>query len=1793
MNEAGNQSPLLAVIGAQATTENVALVFSVSATDPDNTTPSLIAQNLPAGALFTDNGNGTGSFDWTPDFTQSGLYSVTFIASDGVLQDSELVTITVAESGNQTPVLAAIGPKSVAEGANLNFAVSASDPDGVTPSLSATTLPTGSIFTDNGNGTGTFDWTPDFTQSGTYLVTFIASDGFAADSEIVTISVNEAGNQKPALAAIGAQSVTENTLLSVPVSATDPDGSIPNLSVTTLPPGASFVDNGDGTGSFDWTPTFVQQGLFSVTFIAADGVLADSELVIITVIDAGNQAPVLAAIGAQSVIENANLNFAVSATDAESIPSLTALNIPAGASFTDNGNGTGSFNWTPNFLQAGIFSVTFIASDDSLAADSEIVSIAVIEVGNQAPVLAATGAQSTTENIALAFPVSATDAESTPALNALGLPTGASFTDNGNGTGSFNWTPNFLQSGIYNVTFTATDDSLAIDSELVTITVLEGGNQTPVLAPIGPQTTTENVNLVFAVSATDIESIPALSANSLPPGATFTDNGNGTGSFGWTPTFLQSGSFDVTFTATDDSGAVDLEIVTITVIDGGNQTPILNPIGAQSGSENVNLVISVSATDVESVPSLSVTGLPGGATFTDNGNGTGSFNWTPTFLQSGVFSVTFSATDDSLVVASEIVSITISEAGNQLPILSAIGAKVILEGTNLSFVINSSDIESIPTLSASPLPAGAVFTDNGDGTGAFAWTPTFIQAGVFSITFSATDDSLAVDSEVVSVTVTEAGNQAPVLAAIGPQTVIEGILLSVTVSATDAESTPTLTTTALPGSAAFIDNGDGTGLFTWTPTFIESGVFSVSFIATDADSTTDVEVVSITVTDAGNQLPALAAIGPQSVIEGVNLNVPVSASDAESIPTLFTSGLPPGATFTDNGDGTGIFDWTPGFTQSGTFTLTFFAQDDSLAATAEVVTITVADAGNQAPVLAPIGPQVVAEGFNLNVAITATDAESIPTLTASNLPAGATFVDQGGGSGVFDWTPTFLQQGIYSVIFVAADDSLAVDSEFVTITVTEGGNQAPVLAAIGAQSVTENINLNFAINASDLESVPTLSAAGLPAGATFIDNLNGTGVFDWTPTFLQSGVFNVIFTATDDSLVVDSEVVVITVIEGGNQLPALAAIVAQSTTENVNLSFAVSASDIESIPSLSAVNLPAGAVFTDNANGTGAFNWTPDFLQSGTYNVTFIAVDDSLAADSETVVITVIEGGNQLPILALIGPQSTTENLNLNFAVSASDIESIPSLSAVNLPAGASFTDNLNGTGLFDWTPTFLQSGVFSVTFIAVDDSLAADSEVVVITVSEGGNQLPVLALIGAKSGTENVNLNFAISAADIESVPALSAASLPSGATFTDNLNGTGVFNWTPDFTQSGVFNVTFKATDDSLAVDSEVVTITISNTNRAPVANAGVDQAGAPVGTLLALDGTGSSDPDLDPLNYNWTQVSGTPVILSSASAAQPTFTTTIPDTYVFSLVVDDGSLSSAADLVQVTTVSVAPPQTIVDLDAQIAADAIQLTWTPVTLDTNLLATTISHYVIYRGTRAYFIPLAADSIGFATTLTVFTDNNIAGANTVGDTLTQYFYTVQSVDIFGNRSAFSNRVGEYDYQIVVTATTNFNFIAVPFTNTGLSFADDIINAIGVANVLTVNTFVPVSQSYQSRFAVGFGVNFAVTAGGIYQVNAAANSVFSVAGRVPPAGSISYPIIITATTNFNFLMVPFERELDFSVAQNILDNVPGVLNTLSNFVAASQSYQSRFAIGFGVNFPIRAGRPYQGNAGAAGVFPGP
>lgn len=184
-----NLAPLLDSLGAKSVAEGFNLTFRIHASDPNADSLILSATNVPLNAIFVDSGNGAGSFNFNPIFTQAGIYNVTFRASDGALVDSEVLQIAVSNTIG-APVLDSISSQAISEGSNLTFRVHATDPENDSIILTASNIPSNAGFIDSGNGAGSFSFNPDYTQAGPYAVVFKASDGLLSDSEIVDIQVS-------------------------------------------------------------------------------------------------------------------------------------------------------------------------------------------------------------------------------------------------------------------------------------------------------------------------------------------------------------------------------------------------------------------------------------------------------------------------------------------------------------------------------------------------------------------------------------------------------------------------------------------------------------------------------------------------------------------------------------------------------------------------------------------------------------------------------------------------------------------------------------------------------------------------------------------------------------------------------------------------------------------------------------------------------------------------------------------------------------------------------------------------------------------------------------------------------------------------------------------------------------------------------------------------------------------------------------------------------------------------------------------------------------------------------------------------------------------------------------------------------------------------------------------------------------------------------------------------------------------------------------------------------------------
>lgn len=133
-----------------------------------------------------------------------------------------------------------------------------------------------------------------------------------------------------------------------------------------------------------------------------------------------------------------------------------------------------------------------------------------------------------------------------------------------------------------------------------------------------------------------------------------------------------------------------------------------------------------------------------------------------------------------------------------------------------------------------------------------------------------------------------------------------------------------------------------------------------------------------------------------------------------------------------------------------------------------------------------------------------------------------------------------------------------------------------------------------------------------------------------------------------------------------------------------------------------------------------------------------------------------------------------------------------------------------------------------------------------------------------------------------------------------------------------------------DAWGAVSEPVTVTISTTNTAPVADAGMDQSIIVIGTQVQLNGSHSYDIDGDNISYTWnitTRPEGSTTVLDNSASATPSFIADVHGTYVIQLVVSDPWTQSPPDTVIVSFENVAPVANAGNNQSVVQADTVYL--------------------------------------------------------------------------------------------------------------------------------------------------------------------------------------------------------------------------------------------------------------------------
>ncbi|MEQ9887765.1 putative Ig domain-containing protein [Pectobacterium zantedeschiae] len=1149
----------------------------------------------------------------------AGNRTISVTANDDA-SSSATSTLTVVV-GNPPVVATPIPAQSVAQDGSLSFTVPAgtfTDPDGDTLTLSATLAngsPLPSWLTFN-PATGTFTGTPGNADVGILSIKVTATDTTNASvSTTFSLTVTNVNDAPVVATPIPAQSVAQDSPLiyTVPGNTfTDPDGDSLTFTATLADGSAlpSWLSFNPTVRTFSGIPGNADVGTLSIKITASDGNASVSTTFSLTVTNV-NDAPVVSAtIPAQSVAQDASLNFTVPAgtftdPDGDTLTlSATLANGLALPSWLTFNPATGTFTGTPGNADVGTLSIKVIANDGN-ASVSTTFSLAVTNV-NDAPVVATPiPAQSVAQDGSLNFAIPAgtfTDPDgdtlSLSATLANGSPLPGWITFNP-ATGTFSGTPGNADVGTLSIKVTANDGNASVSTTFsLTVTNV---NDAPVIAtPIPAQSVAQDGNLNFTVPAGtftdpdgDTLTLSATLANGLPLPSWITFN-PATGTFSGTPGNADVGSLSIRVTATDGSNASVHTDFSLTITNVNDAPVVATPIPAQSVVQDGSLNFTVPAgtfTDPDGdTLTLSATlangsPLPSWITFNP---ATGTFSGTPGNADVGSLSIRVTATDSSNASVHTDFSLTITNVNDAPVVATPIPAQSVVQDGSLNFTVppgtfTDPDGDTL-TLSAtladgSPLPGWITFNP---ATGTFSGTPGNSDIGNLSIKVTANDGDASI-STTFSLTVTPS-NQAPVVSTpIPPQSVAQDGGFNFTVPAgtfSDPDGdTLTLSATLADGSPlpSWLHFDPTIGTFSGTPANGDVGTLVIRVTATDGSNTSISTSFGLTVTNV-NDAPVVATpIPPQSVAQdgGFNFTVPAGTfSDPDGDTLTLSATLADGSplpSWLRFDPAIGTFSGTPGNSDVGTVVIRVTATDGSNTSVSTSFGLTVTNVNDVPVVATPIPPQSVAQdgGFNFTVptgTFSDPDGDTLTlsaTLTdGSPLPSWITFNP---ATGTFSGTPGNGDVGTVVIRVTATDGSNTSVSTSFGLTVTNV-NDAPVVATpIPPQSVAQDGSFNFTVPAgtfSDPDGDTLTLSATLANGSPLPSWLRfdpAIGTFSGTPGNSDVGTVVIRVTATDGSNTSVSTSFGLTV-TNVNDAPVVATpIPAQSVAQDGGFNFTVPA----------------------------------------------------------------------------------------------------------------------------------------------------------------------------------------------------------------------------------------------------------------------------------------------------------------------------------------------------------------------------------------------------------------------------------------------------------------------------------------------------------------------------------------------------------------------------------------------------------------------------------------------------------
>jgi len=972
-------------------------------------------------------------------------------------------------------------------------------------------------------------------------------------------------------------------------------------------------------------------------------------------------------------------------------------------------------------------------------------------------------------------------------------------------------------------------------------------------------------------------------------------------------TGLIQGIYQFRLTATDEDGGTGSDVVQVTV--NANPPPVANAGADQIMTLPTNsTTLNGSGTDVGgSITAYAWTKVsgPSGGTIVSPSSASTSI----TDLIQGVYVYRLTVTDNAGLTGSDLITITVNAAPNQVPNANA-GVDQTLTLPTSSTTVNgngSTDadgtIVSYAWVKISGPTGGTLGTPN-----AVSSTITSLTEGTYVFQLTVTDNIGATDNDLVTITVRPAIPDLPPMANAGPDKIITLPVNSTQLigSGTDDGTIVSYAWVKISGPAATIASPSSA---TTNITGMVAGTYIFQLTVTDNIGQTGTDAVQVLVNPAANQLPVANAGSDQTItLPTSTVTFFGSGTDADGTITAYAwvkvSG-PTGGTIASPSSATTIISAL----QVGTYVFRLTVTDNNSATGADLVQVVVNAAPNVPPTANAGADQTITLPTN-STTLTGSGTDPDGTITAylwtkvSGPSGGAISSPANASTGI-----TGLTQGIYVYSLQVTDNNSATGSDLVTITVNPAvvpPNLPPVSVAGSNQTITLPIN-SVTLNGSgsydpdgtilsywwNKVSGPTGGGIVTPALATTNVVLLTEGVY----------VFSLLVTDNDGDTGTSSiQITVLPCIRNAPNVNAGADQNIQLPTSTATLTGTASANNCATISARlwSKISGPAGGTITSPTSLTTGVT----ALEVGTYNFRLLITDNNGDTASDVMQIVVILAQNVPPVAIPGNNQALQLPTNSTTLVGAgTDIDGTITAYLWTQFSGPS-NSTITTPTLATTTVTGLIAGTYIYRLRVTDNRGDTASALMQVVVSSAPN-IPPIAFAGTNQVVTlptNSTVLFGTGSSDPDGMIVAylwTKSSGPSGGTIVSptlvNTNITGLI--------AGTYVFRLRITDNAgdTATASVQVTVNTSSLIR-PTANAGVNKSVTlPVNSVSAT-GTGTA-PSGTITGYLWTQVSGP----SAATINSPTLATTIffdliEGTYIMQFKVYDSNGDSATDVMQI---------------------------------------------------------------------------------------------------------------------------------------------------------------------------------------------------------------------------------------------------------------------------------------------------